>query len=100
LGRMAALKVLYKEVGHDLGGRLCLEAEAVARLQHPCIATFYELLEAEGTTVLALEYVPGATLRARLKEGPLSPEEAIAVAGCLLEALAHAHAAGILHRDI
>ena len=47
-----------------------------------------------------MEFVVGATLRQRLNQGPLPIVEAVAVARCLLEALAHAHAAGLLHRDI
>jgi serine/threonine-protein kinase len=47
-----------------------------------------------------MEYVPGETLRERLRRGPLPLPEAIALSACLLEALNHAHAAGVLHRDI
>jgi TolB-like protein/Tfp pilus assembly protein PilF len=100
LGRMVALKVLPEGFSADLRERLMREARACARLQHPCIATFHEAGEDDGAAWLAIEYVRGRTLRQRLADGPLPSDDAVAVAGALLEALAHAHAAGILHRDV
>ncbi|MFN2387172.1 MAG: protein kinase [Thermoanaerobaculia bacterium] len=100
LERPAALKLLPAGFGPELRVRLVREAEACAHLQHPAIATFYEAGEADGTTFLAMEYVHGETLRMRLHGGPIAGEDALAIAGCLLEALAHAHAAGVLHRDL
>jgi eukaryotic-like serine/threonine-protein kinase len=100
LGRSAALKVLPDGLGESLRPRLLREAEASARLQHPGIATFYETGESDGTVYIAMEYVSGQTLRDRLADGPMPLPHAMSVSGWLLEALAHAHAAGILHRDI
>jgi TolB-like protein len=100
LGRSVALKVLPEGFSPELRDRLMREARASARLQHPCIATFHEAGEDDGVAWMAIEYVRGRTLRQRLAEGPLPLEKALAVAGALLEALAHAHAAGILHRDV
>ena len=100
LGRMVALKVLPEGFAPDLRERLMREARASARLQHPCIATFHEAGEDDGVVWMAIEYVRGRTLRQRLAEGPLPLEQALAVTGSLLEALAHAHAAGVLHRDV
>jgi serine/threonine protein kinase/Tfp pilus assembly protein PilF len=100
LGREAALKVLPRRVRPALRQRLLREAEAAARLQHPCIATFFGAGEEDGEAFIAMEFVRGETLRARLKRGPLPLDESLALAGCLLGALGHAHAAGILHRDI
>jgi serine/threonine protein kinase/tetratricopeptide (TPR) repeat protein len=100
LGRAAALKLLRSDVAGELRPRLDREAEIFARLQHPWIATFFEAGADEDTPFLAMEYVPGHTLRARLREGPIETEQSLALASCLLEALAHAHAAGVLHRDI
>jgi len=100
LGRMVALKVLPEGFAPDLRERLMREARASARLQHPCIATFHEAGDDDGVAWMAIEYVRGRTLRRRLAEGPLALEQALAVTGSLLEALAHAHAAGVLHRDV
>jgi TolB-like protein len=100
LGRPAAIKVIAQPLSGDLRARLLREAEACARLQHPAIATFYEAGDADGVAFLAMEYVPGETLRDRLERAPLSAPQALVMAGCLLEALNHAHAAGVLHRDI
>jgi len=100
LGRPAAIKLLAQPLDGELRARLRREAEACARLQHPAIATFYEAGEDAGSVFLAMEFVSGETLRARLSRGPLPLPQAIAVTACLLEALNHAHAAGVLHRDI
>ncbi len=100
LGRMAALKVLPDVFTADLRERLLLEADASARLQHPAIATYYESGEIGGTAFIAMELVAGETLRRRLGRGPIPVNDALAWIACVLEALSHAHAAGILHRDI
>ena len=100
LGRRAAVKLLRRDFSADLRSTLIAEAEACAKLQHPAIATFYEAGEADGETFLAMEYVEGVTLRQQLTHGALAVEDAMAIVRCLLEALAHAHAAGLLHRDI
>ena len=100
LGRAVALKLLPAGFSDALKQRLLREGRASARLQHPAIATFYESAELDGQVFVAMEYVPGETLRARLARGALASGEAVQVASCLLEALAHAHAAGIIHRDI
>ena len=100
LGRPAAVKIPPPSLSASLRSRVLREAEASARLQHPAIATFYEAGDASGVSFLAMEYVEGETLRERLRRGPLPVSEALPLAGCLLEALEHAHAAGVLHRDI
>jgi eukaryotic-like serine/threonine-protein kinase len=100
LGRAAAVKVLSPALKADARLRLFREAEACARLQHPAIAAFYEAGEADGVAFLALEFVEGETLRERLGRGPLPFPQALSVTASLLEALGHAHAAGVLHRDL
>ena len=100
LGRPAAIKVLSTTMSPDARDRLLREAEASARLQHPAIATFFEAGEADGVAFLAMEYVAGQTLRDRLEGGPVPFPQTLSIAGSLLEALGHAHAAGVLHRDI
>lgn len=100
LGRRAALKILPEGFSPELRARLFREAEASARLQHPGIATFYEAGESDGVAFLAMEYVPGDTLRSRLAGGSMGFSEAFTMTAGILEALTHAHAVGILHRDI
>ena len=100
LGRLAAIKLIPPGLSAELKRRLLREASAAARLQHPAIATFFEAGESDGEAFIAMEYVSGSTLREKLAEGPLPRDRAIACVACVLEGLAHAHAAGILHRDI
>ena len=100
LGRTAAVKVLSSSLTEEARARLFREAEACARLQHPAIATFFEAGESEGVVFLAMEFVAGETLRDRLRRGAMPFPQALSVAASLLEALVHAHAAGVLHRDI
>jgi len=99
LGRQAAVKIV-ETPDVAVRGRLLREARASARLQHPSIATFYDAGELDGTAFIAMEYVSGPTVRERLNDGPLGVDEAIAVTRMLLEALHHAHSAGLIHRDI
>jgi serine/threonine protein kinase len=100
LGRQAAIKLLAPGFPSGYLSRLTQEAEAAVKLQHPGIATFYESGEDGNIEYIAMEYVAGETLRSRLSRGPLSVHTTISLATGLLEALAHAHASGILHRDI
>ena len=100
LGRDCALKLLTNRFSPTLRARMVLEARTCARLQHPGIASFYEAGEHGDESFIALELVPGQTLRQRLRQGPLATDEAVSLAAALLEAIGHAHAIGILHRDI
>ena len=100
LARTAALKVVPTALADRHRGTLVREAAAAARLGHPCLATFHELLEVDDVIALVMEYVPGPTLRERLDGGAIPIRQAVTIAVCLLEGLAHAHAAGIVHRDI
>ncbi len=100
LGRPAAVKLLRGGVAGNLRARLLKESEASAKIEHPAVATFYEHGRARGLDYLAMEYVPGDTLRKKLRQGALEPDHALALAVALLEGLVHAHAKGIIHRDI
>ena len=100
LGRDAALKILPQGLSAALRQRLVQEADACARLQHPAIATYFDAGEADDVAFIAMELVQGETLRERLRRSRLPTAEAVAIARCVLEALAHAHNVGILHRDI
>jgi non-specific serine/threonine protein kinase len=100
LGRLVALKILPETFSPSVRDRLLREAWASSRVQHPGIATFYDAGRADDIDYIAMEYVPGQTLRERLRSGPIPPAQAIEIAVGLLEALVHAHHAGVVHRDI
>jgi serine/threonine protein kinase len=102
LGREVAIKVM-KAGGSSEPDRLRRferEARAAAALNHPNIATIYEVGEHEGTPFIAMELVEGKTLRQRLKEGPLPMEEVLRLATQVAGGLAKAHEAGVVHRDL
>jgi serine/threonine-protein kinase len=111
LGREVALKVLPEEFAADPQrlGRFEREAKVLASLNHPNIATLYGLESVESgsvpetgteTVFLAMELVEGEDLSERIKRGPLSMEEAVAIALQIAEALEAAHELGIVHRDL
>ncbi|MGD8439870.1 MAG: protein kinase [Holophagae bacterium] len=102
LDRDVALKLLPAELVADVERlrRFQREAKIVAGLNHPNIATIYGF-ETEGeTSILVMELVEGLTLAERLRRGPLTIDDAIAVARQVAEALEHAHEKGIIHRDL
>ncbi|HSS79309.1 MAG TPA: protein kinase [Thermoanaerobaculia bacterium] len=101
LERRVALKQIRPEVAGDLlRQRFRREARAVAQLDHPAIVRIHDLLETPDGDWLVLQYVEGPTLAQRLREGPLPPERAAALARDVLGALEAAHSAGLLHRDL
>ncbi len=101
-GRKAALKLLPLRFTGDAERlrRFAQEAHAVVALNHPNILTVYEIGEDRSTHYIASELIEGETLRNHLARGPLAVEEALDVAIQVASALAAAHAAGIVHRDI
>lgn len=107
LDRDLAAKVMDPSLAADPTARTRFEREAraVARLNHPCLVNVFDQgtdRRPEGDLVfLIMELVPGGTLRELLRErGPMPPHAALAVMGPVLEALALAHAEGMVHRDI
>jgi tetratricopeptide (TPR) repeat protein len=76
------------------------EAEAVAQLQHPNIVTLHDVGVCAAGPFLVLELLRGESLAERLRRGPLPVREALAAAVGVCRALAHAHRAGVLHRDL
>jgi WD40 repeat protein/tetratricopeptide (TPR) repeat protein len=102
LGRVVALKMLLSgghAGAHELA-RFRLEAEAVARLQHPNIVQLYEAGDAEGRPFFALELVEGGSLARRLDGTPLPPGRAAALLEALARAMHYAHEKGVVHRDL
>ncbi|MBX6379007.1 MAG: serine/threonine protein kinase, partial [Clostridia bacterium] len=103
LRRRVSIKVLRPEFAHDeaVVARFRREAEAVARLSHPNIVALYDVGRDGDVLYLVMEYVDGESLKERLRrEGPMEPADAVRVVLQVLEALAHAHAHGVVHRDI
>ena len=102
LGRDVAIKVLPEEFSRDKQrlARFEREAKVLASLNHPNIAAIYGVEESDGVHALVLELVEGPTLADRIADGPISVEEAAAIAKQITEALEAAHERGIIHRDL
>jgi tetratricopeptide (TPR) repeat protein len=102
LGRRVAVKLLPPEYSRDPAAkqRFLREARAAAALDHPHICTVHDFGDAEGQLYIVMACYEGETLKARLERGPLPVDEARQVAIQVARGLAHAHEAGIVHRDI
>lgn len=104
LSRDVAIKFLSpKQIsGSEASERFLREARAVARLTHPNIMALYDVDRDRAWHYLVLEYIPGQDLHLKLSEqgGPLPLQETLKTIRGLLEALAYAHAQGLIHRDI
>jgi eukaryotic-like serine/threonine-protein kinase len=98
LDRDVAVKMLPRE--RIVGGRFEREARAAARLAHPGIVTLYEAAVDDEGAYLVSELVRGATLDRLLDEGRLSDRDIVSIGSALCEALEHAHAHGVVHRDV
>ncbi|MDM7988888.1 protein kinase [Arthrobacter sp. zg-Y877] len=103
LDRDVALKVLYPHLAADRGflRRFESEAKSAARLSHPHVVGVLDQGITDSLAYLVMEYVPGRTLRGLLDErGTLSPRLALALLDAVVEGLAAAHDAGLVHRDV
>jgi TolB-like protein/predicted Ser/Thr protein kinase len=101
LGREVALKVVRgDQLTDESHGRFEREARLLAVLNHPNIATIYELEEADGLHCLIMELVPGSSLAEMLVDGPLPLARTLELADQIAEALQAAHEQGIIHRDL
>jgi len=102
LGREVAIKVIAHGAGQDPArvARFQSEAQLLAALNHPHIATVHGLEESPSGQFLVMELVDGETLADRLKSGPLPLHEALDIARQIAEALQAAHDKGIIHRDL
>jgi serine/threonine protein kinase len=102
LKRNVALKFLPPELIQDeeIKERFVLEAQAAAALSHPNICTIHEIDEEEGKSFIAMEYIEGQSLRAKIEKGPLELDEALNISIQMAEGLEEAHKKGIIHRDI
>ncbi|RFC76792.1 serine/threonine-protein kinase [Streptomyces sp. AcE210] len=107
LGREVALKELrtYSDAAGselaDLGVRMQREARAAARVRHPGVVAVHDVAEVDGRPLIVMELVDGPSLDDVLRDrGPLDPREAAAIGAKVMDALAAAHRAGVLHRDV
>jgi serine/threonine-protein kinase len=104
LGREVAVKIIHKHLREnaEVARRFVAEARAAAKLRHPNIVEVFDVSsEADAERFLVVELLRGTTLRKILEQHPEVPAEiAAAIAIELCEALEHAHAAGIVHRDV
>ncbi len=102
LRRDVALKFLPTDLSTDPEAhkRLLKEARVASRLNHPNIATIYEVGEADGIPFVAMEVVDGESLKGMLERGPLKPNQLLSIARQIADGLEEAHGAGVLHRDL
>jgi serine/threonine-protein kinase len=103
LDRIVALKVMHHALARDedFVARFNREAKAAARLTHPNVVAVYDQGEDGGNVFLTMEYVEGRTLRDLLRERrQLTPAQALSILEPVVSALAAAHDAGLVHRDV
>src|SRR3954463_2971559 len=98
LEREVAVKVIPRESGS--GERVEREARAAARLNHPGIVAVYELAADEHDVYLVSELVRGRTLAELMRAGAVSDRDVARIGVALCDALEHAHAHGVIHRDV
>jgi hypothetical protein len=102
LDRRVALKLPAADRLRDpsVRHRLLREARAAAALEHPAVCRVFQFGEVEGHTFIAMEYVEGETMAARLARGPLPLAQALSWGARIASALEEAHGKGIVHRDL
>ena len=102
LGRRVAIKMLPAEItgDHDRVARFMREAQATSAINHPNIATIYEIDEVDGALFIAMEFIDGRTLRELMSSRPLDAATVLDVSRQLASGLGRAHELGIVHRDI
>ncbi len=102
LDRTVVLKILPVNIAHDRERvrRFTKEARAAASLTHPNVAHVYEIGEANGTSFIAMEYVEGQALDAKINRHSLETDRIIQIGMEIADALEEAHSKGITHRDI
>ncbi|QGV82012.1 serine/threonine-protein kinase [Streptomyces ficellus] len=100
LRRPVAVKVFRPDGEAGTEDHFDSEGRLLARLQHPGLITVYDSGREDGTPYLVMELIRGTTLRRRIAASPLTPTEACRIGSALASALAHVHAAGVVHRDV
>jgi Tol biopolymer transport system component len=102
LGRDVALKVLSSRLAPtpEVRARFEREARTISQLNHPNICTLFDAGREDGTDFLVMELLEGETLAQRLERGPLPLADIVSLGRQVAGALARAHAAGVVHRDL
>ncbi len=102
LDRLVALKMILAGTyaSEDAVERFKAEARAAANLEHPGIVPIYEIGELDGQHFFSMAFIDGGSLQQQLADGPLPPLVAARLVRQVADALDHAHAHGIIHRDI
>ncbi|MFV2119403.1 serine/threonine-protein kinase, partial [Streptomyces sp. Act-28] len=100
LRRPVAVKIFRPDGDDRLEEHFTDEGRLLARLRHPGLVTAYDAGREDGRPYLVMQLVEGATLRRRIAAGPLEPAEVRRIGAALASALAHVHAAHVVHRDV
>ncbi|CAN5723694.1 hypothetical protein BH18ACI5_BH18ACI5_14960 [soil metagenome] len=101
LDRTVALKMIRRASANpDAAERLRREARAAASVSHPNICQLYDVGEQDGEFFIAMEYLEGESLAARLARAPIPPGEAVPICLAVLAALEALHSRGLMHRDL
>ncbi len=100
LGRRVAIKRLHTDAPEASLKRFRREARLGAALNHPNFVAVYDTLATEDGALILMEYVEGSTLAELAAAGPMRPQRALPILRALAAALDHAHAEGVVHRDV
>jgi serine/threonine protein kinase/tetratricopeptide (TPR) repeat protein len=102
LRRTVALKTIHTSWSADSEAtrRLIAEARAASAVSHPNVIHIYDIGDCDGITYIAMEYVEGESLEAKLARGPASHAEILAIGLAVANGLDEAHRCGVIHRDI
>ena len=102
VGKLVAIKFLHAPFANDdeFLARFERETRVMSKLAHPNCVSVVDFGVWEGAPYLVMEYVSGTTLRALIDNGPLPPRRALALVRQIASGLAHAHAQGVVHRDV
>lgn len=101
LGREVAVKLVdAARLGPEGVDRLEQEAQRLASLAHPNLVVVHDAVRDGDTAAIVMERIEGGTLADRIAEGPLDPDEAVAIATAVARGLGAAHAGGLVHRDV
>ncbi|MFI1582568.1 serine/threonine-protein kinase [Embleya sp. NPDC020630] len=100
LRREVAVKIFRPGVPAVTAERFCQEAVLLGRLTHPALVTVHDVGWHESCTYVVMRLIRGVTLRQHIVDGPLTADRVARIGARLASALAHVHAAGIVHRDV